>query len=277
MLNKHLDLSAAKKVLAAFRGQVPNGIFGLVQSMPEKEMVKGIPGQLDRVILITMTVAIDYQRDATRLWQWARELYNESATRWVFSPSNVSQASKADLESALKAKPGGIRYPHKDVAWWHENAKILSEKYQGDPLKIFELVSWDVLRIAEAVRRLDRFRGLGGEKIFPLWLRMLRDIEGLPFRGMDNLPIPVDRHIARATFTTGLLKGNYSGKFNAELIKLIQDTWREVCATGDTIPIDFDEALWQLSRQGCHYRHQVNIQIARNGQIVRLGMYVPLG
>jgi hypothetical protein len=69
----------------------------------------------------------------------------------------------------------------------------------------------------EAEVRDHGFRGLRGPKIFPLWLRMLADIEGYQFGNFESLPIPVYIHVARATFTTHLMTGRHKGPSDGRL------------------------------------------------------------
>jgi len=99
------------------------------------------------------------------------------------------------------------------------------------------------------------FPFLRGEKIGPLWLRMLRDNVGI--KGIKNLNrlMPVDVHIARATFMTGVLRCEYSGSLDSIRYK-IKDAWiesvKELEIDGKRIiALDLDEPLWHLSKYGC--------------------------
>jgi hypothetical protein len=223
--------------------------------MPEEEAVADIASELDRVLIITQTVSIDYQRDANALWAYARRLYDDAETAWVFRPSDVAAHTEADLRAAMESK-GRLRYGTKDVQWWRHNAITWLDRFAGDPRSLFEGVNWDVDRIKREVLQFNGFRGLGGPKIFPLWLRMLTDIEKYEFTGFKDLPIPVDIHIARATFTTAVLRGSYRGALDETMLGLIRNAWRQACLDqGDDVML-FDEALWHLSRLGCRNRHR---------------------
>jgi len=247
------DLTAARSVRNAFYDPSIR-VFGVFNTMPEATCVGGIAAQLDRILIITMTVAIDYQRDAESLWRLARNLYDDADTRWAFCPSEVMKHTDQEITQTLQSK-GSLRYPSNDVSWWRKNAAIWNDRYDGNPLNLFEKCQWDVNQIVHNVKKTDRFLGLKGRKILPLWLRMLRDIEGLPFRGLAHLDMPVDVHIARATFTVGLAKGKFSGSLSS-LIPFIQQAWRDSTPDSDNrIALDYDESLWNLSREGCHYRH----------------------
>lgn len=249
------DLTLARRVRDAYAGRVGNGVFGVIRTMPEEEAVAGVATELDRVLIITQTVSIDYQRDATALWAYARRLYDDVDTAWVFRPSDVAAHTEADLRAAMESK-GRLRYGTKDVQWWRHNAISWLEHFAGDPRNLFEGAHWAVDRIKREVLQRDRFRGLGGPKIFPLWLRMLADIERYNFTGFDELSIPVDIHVARATFTTGLLRGSYRGALDEAMLGCIRNAWREACLAEGDVAMLFDEAMWQLSRLGCSNRHR---------------------
>jgi len=66
------------------------------------------------------------------------------------------------------------------------------------------------------------FPYFSGDKIFPLWIRMLYDNVEIKLQNIDKIPIPVDVHIARATFTTGCLTGNYEGTIPKVFPKLMK-------------------------------------------------------
>jgi hypothetical protein len=249
------DLSLARRVRDAFEGRAANGVFGVVRTMPEEETVAGVASELDRVLIITQTVSIDYQRDATALWAHARRLYEDVETAWVFRPSEVARHSEAELREAMESK-GRLRYGTKDAQWWRRNSISWQEHFAGDPRNLFQSASWTVDRIKREVLQGNHFRGLGGPKIFPLWLRMLADIEKYQFVGFNELPIPVDIHVARATFTTGVLRGSYRGALDGALLGCIRNAWREACIAEEDVAMLFDESLWQLSRLGCSSRHQ---------------------
>lgn len=99
------------------------------------------------------------------------------------------------------------------------------------------------------------FLNLKGDKIGPLWIRMLRDSAGLrEFKNLENVPIRVDIHVARSTLACGVVSGSAEG-FNLDsLMELIRNAWKDSMKGEEKIPIDVDEALWHLSKYGCTHR-----------------------
>ncbi|MCR4434166.1 MAG: hypothetical protein NUV70_09000 [Caldiserica bacterium] len=102
---------------------------------------------------------------------------------------------------------------------------------------------------------------LRGDKIGPLWLRMLRDNLGISqLRNLDKVPIPVDIHVARATLTTGVVRGRFRGRLE-ELFEDIRKAWLESVKglkikDREMIALDLDEPLWHLSKYGCQSREK---------------------
>jgi len=107
------------------------------------------------------------------------------------------------------------------------------KKWQGDPRNFLVSCNWDAPLILARLKadshirngkRVPDFPFLRGDKIGPLWLRMLRDNAGLiqienmneipnsiGIRNLDKVPIPVDIHVARATLALGVVRGQYNG------------------------------------------------------------------
>ena len=239
------------------------GIFGRTD-MPEDEPPKGVEkGSVDHALFITLTVAIDYMRDANQLWDAARETFEDHETRWLFEPEKVSNAGYDEVTKAM-AKHGLMKRPNNDARIWKTISETLARDWNGNPIEILKKCDHDALKILSLLRnsyhyergkRVHDFPFLRGEKIGPLWLRMLRDNVGI--KGMKNLDrlMPVDVHIARATLMTGVLRGNYSGTLD-QLKPRIRDAWIESVKGLEVdgrklIAMDLDEPLWHLSKYGC--------------------------
>ena len=242
---------AAKRLLEAWRGP---GIFDH-REMPESELPSGMRrGSDDHARFITLTVAIDYMRDASDLWRAARATYEDAETRWVFNTGEV-QRRMSELGDAL-GRHGVTRRPQDDPATWSGVATGLQELADGDPTQLAASCEMDAPTLLDEIRRPEhrrRFPRLRGRKIGPLWIRMLADECGVPLKRLDEIPIPVDVHIARTTFACGALHGSAHAGVE-ELADAIADVWREACRGLDAYPLQLDQALWLQSRDGCSTR-----------------------
>ena len=105
------------------------------------------------------------------------------------------------------------------------------------------------------------YKYLGGDKIGPLWIKMLRDNFGISsLSNLNKVSIPVDIHVARATLATGVVKGNFKGDL-AKLFNFVREAWFESVLDlkikdRPMIALDMDEALWHLSKYGCTNRNK---------------------
>lgn len=94
----HIDAARARAVarqLLEAYAQV--GIFG-TQTMPEDLVPpEVVPGSEEHLRFISLTVAIDYMRDADQLWNAARASYADAATSYLFLPEVVAQTGLVQL------------------------------------------------------------------------------------------------------------------------------------------------------------------------------------
>lgn len=231
------------------------GIFGQ-RIMPESTLPAGAtPASKEHACFVTLTVAIDYMRDAAALWAASRAAFEDEATRWLFDPDALARATDAQIEVAL-GRHGVAKPPRDDTAIWGQVGRSLARRFGGDPRAIAERCAYRAPAVLAEIRRKDRrghFPYLGGRKIGPLWIRMLADEVGLPLRDLEAVPIPVDVHIARVTWACGALAGSYTGTVD-QLADSVAQVWSEACEGERFHPIQLDQALWLQGRDGCARR-----------------------
>jgi len=264
----YIDERRGEKIAARLvRAFYSDGIFGK-KDMPEDALPLGVVrGSLEHVFFITLTVSIDYQRDAHELWEASRKTYEDPGTRYLFNPNSVHITAEKNIVNHMQRYKLSKK-PRKDAEIWRTIITTFYEKWGGDPRRFLQECNWDAPVILERLER-DRhiynrrsvldFPYLRGPKIGPLWLRMLRDNVGITdLLNMNRVPIPVDVHVARATLVTGVLRGSFSGNVK-ELYSLIREGWfksveKLLFKNRPMISIDVDEPLWHLSKFGCSNR-----------------------
>jgi hypothetical protein len=243
------------------------GIHGR-NDMPEDVLPKMMNrGSLEHLLFTTLTVSIDYQRDAERLWESSRMTFMDPDTRYLFNPSDLQDTPMDKIIRDMQ-KYGLSKKPSRDAKIWSTISNAFHKKWQGDPRNFLEDCNWDALTI---LRRLKSdthynmyaispdFINLRGDKIGPLWIRMLRDNVGISrLQNLDRIPIPVDIHIARASLSLGVVKGKGNWTIK-NLFEEIRKTWFESVLglkfnSRSMIALDVDEPLWHLSRYGCTKR-----------------------
>jgi len=245
------------------------GIFGKTE-MPEDILPKGVGrGSLNHVLFITLTVAIDYQRDANKLWEVSRKTWEDPKTRYLFNPEALHRTPPKTIAMDMQ-KYGLSKKQQKDLNIWRTVGVTFFKKWGGNPKKFLESCGWDSSQILDRLKNDSHlYRGksvsdypyLRGDKIGPLWLRMLRDNVGIDkLKDLGSVPIPVDIHIARATLSTGVVSGRFTGKLT-DLFEHIRAAWFDSVdglkvKDRKMIALDVDEPLWHLSRYGCTHRNK---------------------
>jgi N-glycosylase/DNA lyase len=241
------------------------GIFGH-RELPDdaaKEVLEGISVE-EALLFITLTTSLDYMRSASELWESSIRSFKDQEVKWVFNPHEVVKRGKEELKKAL-LKHKLAKKKERDVEIWHAISSTLSKSYGGRLTPLFEEYDYDVEKMFKDFleNRKKEFPSLSGTKLFPHWIRSLKDKLELPFKNLHKLPIPVDVHVARATFTTGCITGKYSSKgINETIKKRVIEVWKEGLKGTGIAPIELFRPLWLLSKYGCHYR--------RNGQRPKL-------
>ncbi len=232
------------------------GIFGF-KELPDDLSLQIKTENETFINLLSFTTALDYMRDATKLWEASIKTYEDKSLNWVFTPQKVVERGKEELIEALSIYKLAIR-KNRDSNIWFTISESLVKNYDGSFIKLFEAFNFDVEKMfnlfAEKPYK-ELFPSLSGRKIFPHWIRILKEKTSINFLNVKKLPIPVDVHVARATFTTGCIRGKYSSKGISDKIrKLIINLWFEALSGSEINPIDMFRPLWLLSKHGCHFR-----------------------
>ena len=213
-----IDAKRGKKVAGLlYNSFTTKGIHGRMD-MPEDVVPSGVVrGSLEHTLFITLTVSIDYQRDALLLWESSRKSLQDPDTRYLFDPRLLYEIPLRKTVEDMQ-KYGLSKKPYKDANIWRTVGVSFFKKWEGDPRNFLQSCDWDSLVILKHLRDDKHLYGgrfvsdypyLRGPKIAPLWLRMLRDNIGMTqLRSLEKVPIPVDIHVARATLATGVVRGN---------------------------------------------------------------------
>lgn len=231
----------------------------------------------EAALFLTLTTALNRQRDAERLYSRFERLWYEEP--WIFDPETlVGEDRFEDLRALFEAE--GVRFHRKDAEAWYEVSRTLYYYYDGDPMTLFRAHDYEMPAIAEQVVEAsgdtrfygDNFPILRGEKIRPMWLRLV-DNQVHSLSGIGGSDIPVDTHVA--SFTGRLLGVDLT---TAEADKQrARRFWRRVCENRAVRPIDVDGPIWYLDRDwdewGRRYfegaLHDAGLDLAPDGLAAR--------
>lgn len=219
--------------------------------MPEYFYLRRVRPE-DRVNVLTVTAALDYQTDADRLWRSAVETYLDPTTAWLFDMNEVVRRDVEDVRRAMSVHGFTGRYPNNNAWYICRLCRTFVEHYGGSPLGLLDKYGYDAELICKIGKGLGDLPGLTGNKILPFWLRILKDVADIRLKNIEKVPIPVDVHVARATYRI-IYRSNRRPEVGREKDKVIR-TWFEICWSlnrPEIYPLALDEPLWLLSRVGC--------------------------
>lgn len=88
-----------------FKSFSSNGILGK-KDMPEDSLPRGMTkGSLEHLMFTTLTVSIDYQRDANSLWHNSRITFEDPDTRYLLDPEEVTGTWFEKIEKIYSRLP----------------------------------------------------------------------------------------------------------------------------------------------------------------------------
>ena len=260
-----IDVPKARQAAALLhKAFATSGVHGHTD-MPEDIVPhRAERGSLDHLLFVTLTVSIDYMRDADDLWASSRTTFEDPETRYLYNPQMLHEATPRAVAKDMQ-KHRLSKKREKDANIWRTVGISFHKKWAGDPRNFLADCRWDCPTVLARLksdhhtynqRPVPDYPYLRGDKIGPLWLRMLRDNVGVrQLTNLDKVPIPVDIHIARASLALGVVRGPYQGSLSG-VFKMIRDAWSEGVRGLEVggrpmVALDVDEALWHLSKYGC--------------------------
>ena len=265
ILQDNLDraIQVGKALISAYNG---NGIFGhKTGDMPELLKPKNMEeGSIQHVNYITLLVALDYMREANQLWQAGVNTFEDEKTRWVFDVNSLKNDDLDLLIDTLKRHKVSKKY-ERDAKIWQTIAKSIRELFDGNMKKFLEEeCKNEANQIYSFMKSFYKkeFPNLTGDKILPLWIRMMKDVCGVEINNINKIPFPVDVHIARATIFSGCLVGNNVKTSIPKIMPDIDRIWTKVAEhIEDLNKFDLDEPLWTLSKYGCKKLKDMNCPV----------------
>ena len=191
---------------------------------------------------------------AEALWCYSRRLIEAKPSFML--PENIAgfRRFRRELLYIVKWAYPGMANVDRGVDYWLHNARVLLERFDGDPARIPERLGYDAPSI---VRGLRLFKGIGvklSNFIFRLMYKMgfWRNA-----RNAHLVGIPPDIHLQKVALRTGMVKcqaktielgvGDILGK--------VDEAYRVAAVKAGVMPMDLDEPAWHVGRLCCSRRH----------------------
>lgn len=215
-----------------------------------RQITRNISEERDKAIFLTLTTVLNRQRDAEALYQKCQRLWYDE--HWIFEPNTlVKHRDFEELYSLFKSE--GMRYGESDAQAWYEINRTLHQYYDSDPTQILELFNHNWEKVENHIeyatgdprffKHNKRFPILRGDKIRPLWLRLINN-QVVPLEHTGSTSIPVDTHIRQITER---LCGTSLSTSEKDKEK-IRGFWQKVCSSSKVTADEIDGPLWYINR-----------------------------
>ncbi|WP_246070400.1 hypothetical protein [Paenibacillus kobensis] len=218
--------------------------------MPE-DILLGIVPEHEFMNVITLGMALNYQRNSYALWEAVARTYQEEQLRWVFDPREAWGRDIEDLRGALLAHRIALQPNRHPQIWQSVASGIVNSSPGANVQGLLQSVDYDIAPLKTIVQqsRKKEFPYLSGPKIFNYWLYVLESYTAVQWKSRELITIAPDTHILQATVRLGLcpasiLEGSAENREQAAL------AWEQALEGSGLAPIDVHTPLWLWSRAG---------------------------
>jgi hypothetical protein len=203
--------------------------------------------QEEKLLYYTLPMALNYQRNSYKLWEAAKQTWEEEGSKQVFDIKWVNEHSEEDLRKKLLKYKLALQ-PNKHINTW----KKISETIYNNWSTISQLIqecNMDFLCLKNIVQKEYKkgFPYLSGPKIFNYWSYILTQYCNIELKNRNFIEIAPDTHIIQASVKLEILDEESSDKLSRDEISKI---WRELLEGTGINPIDVHSPLWFWSRGG---------------------------
>ena len=202
-------------------------------------------------LLFTKNFA-DRLQNSDFLMRCVTDAWESEDRRWIFFPEEVVKRPVSEIDSAVKSNfylvsnkielSPGQRYLN--------NARVLLDKYQGDPRNLIQ--GKTVAQAREAIMALEGFgTGLANLYIIESYGREIA-VPDDP----ENIRFKVDRHKARIAINTDILSLHNGSRDKGTLhasrsVQKLEDLYLRICQEEGLQSWEVDAALWIIGSQVC--------------------------
>ncbi|MFJ6208717.1 hypothetical protein [Lysinibacillus sp. NPDC092081] len=220
------------------------------ETMPEDVLIGIVPKE-DLLEVLTLAMALNYQRNSYTLWESVVKAYQDEVTKWIFDLKIVVNSDLNVLRDALLLHRVGLQ-PNRHPEIWQRVAKgIVNSSAQGNVQGLIQSVQYDIHSLKELMQssRKSDFPYLSGPKIFNYWVYVLESYTDIHWKSRELITIAPDTHILQATVKLGLCPEDVLNGSAADR-KVVANAWERALSGTGIAPIDVHTPLWLWSRAG---------------------------
>ncbi|MEK5175751.1 hypothetical protein NST63_21505 [Heyndrickxia sp. FSL W8-0496] len=226
-----------------------DGLLG-GELMPEDALIGIVPDH-ELMDVLTLSMALNYQRNSYKLWESVVKAYQDENTKWIFNPNAAANCDIDVLRNALLLHRVGLQ-PNRHPEIWQRVAKgIVKSSEKGNVQGLIESVQSDIAPLKDIMQgaRKSDFPYLSGLKIFNYWLYVLETYTMVSWKSRELITIAPDTHILKATVKLGLCSEEVLNG-GTDHRQTVATAWETALAGSGLAPIDVHTPLWLWSRAG---------------------------
>jgi hypothetical protein len=226
-----------------------NGLLGGA-IMPEDALFEVVASE-ELPDVVTLGMALNYQRDAYKLWESIAKAYQDENCRWIFSPRAVANKTVDELRPTLLQHQVGLQPNRHPDIWRRVATGIANSSPSGDVPGLVRSVNADILVLRNVIQetRKSEFPYLSGPKIFNYWLYVMERYAGIRWSHRELITIAPDTHILKASVRLGLSSEKVLNG-SADDRRTVSEAWEKALNGTGIAPIDVHTPLWLWSRSG---------------------------
>ena len=217
-------------------------------------------GASDRAVrrFLTLVCAVDYQTNSDRLWNAAARLHTTRPD--LFEPAQVAAMPTDRLHRDQHESGAAGRFHQRNAKSWQKIAEYL---VSGERSAVRRAIDEGVGCVDDLREDLRRYPLLRGEKIGPVWIRIMAIPGKARIAPVESMSVGVDIHLRRLTRNLGLLDSGgdiaeidaSDASRDAEIRRIWRDAAHRAKIEGPSElgggPGALDPALWFFGRYGC--------------------------
>lgn len=194
----------------------------------------------------TLPMALNYQRNAYKLWESSLGAYKDDFTVDVFSPEKVLLMSEIELREKLVKHKVALQM-NKQPLIWRRLCETFCRDFNGDVRVFFKENNYSVKEIKEYMLSHKKdFPYLSGNKIMNYWLYVMSEYTDLKLIDREHISVAPDTNVIQASLKLGLITED---EFNSSQVQnIVAKGWEEVFEGSQYQPIDIHTPLWLWNR-----------------------------
>lgn len=214
--------------------------------MPEDQNPNLKLDSKENYLFFTLPMALNYQRNAYRLWESSLAAYRDPITMDVFSPKKVLLMSDDKLREKLVRHKVALQM-NKQPVIWRKLCETFTRDFNSDVRVFFNQNNYSVKEIkAYMLSHKKDFPYLSGNKIMNYWLYVMSEYTDLKLIDRENISVAPDTNVIQASLKLGLISKD---EFNSSQIQqIVAKRWEEVFEGSEYQPIDIHTPLWLWNR-----------------------------